>query len=126
MIVSFIFWACPYGSGYPFQVLALPPSGCGLSSPIPHATGKQEFLILITKEPLMILSFQERENDKTRKILNQKSLIENLKSSLRNKTGSRQIRFIKQIRLNCISPCKSHFCRIRYFFTRYDYLIVFY
>ena len=30
--------------GYPFQVLALPSSGCGLSTSIPHATVKQELL----------------------------------------------------------------------------------
>ena len=29
--------ACPSGSGYPFQVLAPPSSGCGLSTSIPHA-----------------------------------------------------------------------------------------
>ena len=39
----FLFWACPAekgGSGYPFQVLALPSSGYGLSTSIPHANRK--------------------------------------------------------------------------------------
>lgn len=40
-----LFWACPAekgGSGYPLQVLALPSSGCGLSTAIPHANGIRE------------------------------------------------------------------------------------
>jgi len=35
-------WACPSGSGYPLQVLALPSSGCGLSTSIPHAKRKKK------------------------------------------------------------------------------------
>ncbi|KFF02481.1 hypothetical protein B0A68_20290 [Flavobacterium reichenbachii] len=39
MVDSLVFWACPSGSGYPLQVLALPSSGCGLYTSIPHANG---------------------------------------------------------------------------------------
>ena len=44
------FWACPSGSGYPLQVLALPSSGCGLSTAIPHAKRKtRKFIFKIKK-----------------------------------------------------------------------------
>jgi hypothetical protein len=45
IILKEIIWACPSGSGYPLQVLALPSSGCGLSVSIPHANRAKRKII---------------------------------------------------------------------------------
>jgi len=45
IILKEIIWACPSGSGYPLQVLALPLSGCGLSTSIPHANRAKRKII---------------------------------------------------------------------------------
>jgi hypothetical protein len=84
-------------------------------------TGKQEEFRLFHILPF--ICFSHPRNDKRKKsksslfTLNSSLLTLYSQSSLKNKTRSRQLRFIKQIGLNCISPCKAHFRRITYFFA---------
>ena len=46
--------------GYPFQVLALPSSGCGLSTSIPHANRKTRTFLVIKRNYLHNLNKPDR------------------------------------------------------------------
>ena len=61
-----MFWACPAekgGPGYSFQVLALPSSGCGLFTSIPHANGlMRAFSVLKGSKSAQYCHCEERSN----------------------------------------------------------------